>query len=93
MSTQTLMPPATDDELDLEVTTVTSTRVTPVRVPRALKVDDMARSMASLLSLPSDVPYALRDDGSAEYLDPERPVGDQLSPRARVTITPKTHLG
>jgi hypothetical protein len=93
MSTQTLSPPATDDEIDLEVTTVTSTRVTPVRVPRALSVDDMARSMATLLSLPGDVPYALRDDGSAEYLDPERSVGEQVAPRARVTVTPKAHLG
>jgi len=49
--------------------------------------------IVSLMSLPADVPWALRDDGSSAYLDSERPIGDQIEPGARVTITPKTHLG
>lgn len=93
MTPSLLSPPLTDDEIDVSVSTVTSTRSTPVRLRRDLRVEDTARSLASLFSLPSEVPYALRDDGTAVYLDPERPVGEQVSPGARLTVTPRTHLG
>jgi len=82
-----------DDDLDLSASTVTSTRATPVRVRRTLPAETVARSLAALLSLPSDLPYALRNDVSAEYLDPARPIGDQIQPGGQITITPKTHLG
>ena len=51
-----------------------------------------ARSLAQSLDLPSDVPWALRDDRGA-YLDDERQIGEQIEADAKVTLTPKTHLG
>jgi hypothetical protein len=43
--------------------------------------------------LPENVPWALRDEQTSAYLDDARPIGEQLHPGARVTVTPKTHLG
>ena len=84
---------AREDEITLTASSVTSLASTPVNVQRSLPAETAARSLASLLSLPPEIPYALRDDGSAVYLDPERPIGDQLETGAHVTVTPKTHLG
>jgi len=79
--------------LTFEATNVTSTRSMDVEVERDLPAEDVTRSIASLMALPTDVPWALRDDGSSVYIDPSRPIGDQVEPGARVTVTPKTHLG
>ena len=51
-----------------------------------------ARALAERMELPTDVPWALRDDRGA-FLDDERQLGEQLQSEARVTLTPKTHLG
>ncbi len=72
---------------------VTGTRDLPVEVQRGLDVGTVARSVASLMRLPDDVPWALRDQTSSAFLDEGRSIGEQLSPGARVTLTPKTHLG
>jgi hypothetical protein len=39
------------------------------------------------------VPYGLRDDSTGAFLDDAKPIGEQIGPNAKVTITPKTHLG
>ncbi len=51
-----------------------------------------ARTLAERMELPLDVPWALRDDRGV-FLDDGRQIGEQLEPNARVTLTPKTHLG
>jgi hypothetical protein len=51
-----------------------------------------ARTLAQRLELPSDVPWALRDDRGA-FLDDDRELGEQVQTEASVTLTPKTHLG
>jgi len=53
----------------------------------------VASSLAAWMKLPDNVPWGLRDDSSSRFLDDELPVGDQIRPGARVTVTPKTHLG
>jgi hypothetical protein len=45
------------------------------------------------MSLPSDVPWALRDDATSAFLDDGVAIGDQIRTHARLTVTPKTHLG
>ncbi len=52
----------------------------------------VAQTLAQRLELPTDVPWALRDDHGA-FLDDEREIGEQLETDAKVTLTPKTHLG
>jgi hypothetical protein len=44
-------------------------------------------------ALPDNVPWALRDDSTGSYLDPEEEIGKQISPGSTVAVTPKTHLG
>jgi hypothetical protein len=52
----------------------------------------VAQTLAQRLELPTDVPWALRDDRGA-FLDDQRQIGEQLQTDAKVTLTPKTHLG
>ena len=86
-------PPSPPESLQIYASNVTGTHEMPVDVIPNLRAGDVTDSIVSLMSLPADVPWALRDDGSSVYLDSERPIGDQIEPGARVTITPKTHLG
>ena len=49
-------------------------------------------SIRHRMSLPDDVSWSLRNDGSSAYLDEDLPIGDQVEPGDHLTITPKTHL-
>ena len=81
------------DVLAFRATNVTGTREMPLEVQRGLPAGDVAESIANLMALPDDVPWVLRDDRSSAFLDEDLPIGEQLAPGARVTITPRTHLG
>jgi hypothetical protein len=86
-------PAPVEEPLLLLASNVTGNHELPIEVGRDLLAADVTASIVSLMSLPTDVPWALRDDGSSAYLDAERPIGEQVEPGARVTITPKAHLG
>ncbi len=83
----------TTPTLNFRVSDVTGTRDLPVEVQQGLPAGAVARSLAARMNLDASVPWALRDDTSCTYLDDERPIGEQLAPEARATLTPKTHLG
>lgn len=87
------IPVPVQEPLHLLAANVTGTHELAIEVGRDLPAAEVTASIVSLMSLPTDVPWALRDDGSSAYLDDERPIGDQLEPGARVTLTPKAHLG
>jgi hypothetical protein len=53
---------------------------------------DVAMSVAEAMGLPTNVPWALRDDASARMLE-ERAVGSQVQTGARLVVLPKSHLG
>jgi hypothetical protein len=72
---------------------VTATKTLEVEVTSELRAEEVARSVAELLSMPADTPWALREDDTASFLDGDRPIGEQIRPGARVTLTPKAHLG
>ena len=72
---------------------ITGTQSVPVEVNGGLSVRSVADSIAARMALPEDVAWALRDDDSSTYLDESRPIGPQIGPNSRVTITPQTHLG
>ena len=74
-------------------TNITGTQSIPVDVDGGLTVRSVADSIASRMALPDDVAWALRDDDSSAYLDESQPIGTQIGPSSRVTITPRTHLG
>ena len=72
---------------------VMGTQELPLEIDRGLPAGDLTRSIVDLMALPEDVVWDLRDDRSSAFLDESRPVGDQVEPGARLTVTPKTHLG
>jgi hypothetical protein len=74
-------------------TNITGTQSVPIQVDGGLSVRSVTDSIADRMALPDDVSWALRDDESSAYLDDSRPIGGQIKPGTRVTITPKTHLG
>ena len=79
--------------LDFLATNVTGTRSVPIEVDGRLSARAVTDSIADRMALPDDVAWALRDDDSSAYLDDGQPIGAQIGPGSRVTITPKTHLG
>ena len=72
---------------------VTGTFTAEANVPPALPAHAVAQSLVASMSLPENVPYALRDDSTGAFLDDALPIGEQIGPDAKVTVTPKTHLG
>jgi hypothetical protein len=83
---------AKSETLAFHAGNVTGTQQIPVEYGRDLSVQSVTDSIAHRMSLPDDVPWALRNDGSSAYLKEDRPIGDEIEPGSHVTITPKTHL-
>jgi hypothetical protein len=82
------------DTFSFEASDVTGTQtVVASDVQRALPAGAVARSLAAWMKLPDNVPWSLRDESTSAFLDEERPIGEQIQPGAKVTVTPKTHLG
>lgn len=79
--------------LRFAATNVTGTQEEEFAVDPQLSARSAAESIQARMGLPDDVSWALRDDHSSVYLDDSRPMGDQIAPGAKVTITPRTHLG
>ena len=84
---------ASSSPVSFQARNITGTQAFPMEMDRDLTVSSITQSIAARMALPTDVIWALRDDDSSAYLDDGRPIGDQIAPGARVTITPKTHLG
>ncbi len=82
-----------ESPVSFRASNITGTQSVPVEVNGGLSVRSVADSIAARMALPDDVAWALRDDDSSSYLDESRPIGSQIGPSSRVTITPQTHLG
>ncbi len=81
------------NRLKFTVNDVTGNRSMPIEVPPAMPASQVAKAAASMMGLPQDVPWALRDDQSSVFVEDEAAIGEKVAPNANVTITPKTHLG
>ena len=81
--------------LTFDVTDVTGTHSAVASdVQASLPAGAVARSLASSLRLPDNTPWTLRNEATGAYLDDAAPIGDQIEQTgARVTVTPKAHLG
>lgn len=87
------MPPPCPPTLRFRATDVTGTLEMDVAdVQDSVPAGAVARTLAQRMELPTNVPWALRDDRGA-FLADDRRIGDQIEPGATVTLTPKTHLG
>lgn len=86
--------PRPEETFDFHVTDVTRSRSYHARsVQRSLPAGAIARSLATRMRLPNNVPWTLRSDSSSAYLDEKLPIGDQIEPDSQVTLAPVTHLG
>lgn len=82
------------ETLRFTATDVTGTHtVEAIDVQPSLPAGALARSIASRIGLPDDVPWALRSDSTSAYLDDDVAIGDQIETDTNVTIFPRTHLG
>jgi len=52
----------------------------------------VAQTLAARMELPTNVPWALRND-QGMFLDDTQEIGAQIEQDARLTLTPKAHLG
>jgi len=100
METETLAPPASTasgnhgNGFRFEAADITGTHLVDARdVQRGTPVAAVAQALAARMDLPQNVPWALRDDATGNYLDEQRPIGEQIESNARLTLHPKTHLG
>jgi hypothetical protein len=76
----------------LRATDVTGSLQFEAELQPSVPAGAVAQTLAQRMELPTDVPWALRDDRGA-FLDDERQIGEQVAAGAQVTLTPKTHLG
>jgi hypothetical protein len=72
---------------------VTGTHTAQANVQPSLPTQAVVESLIASMSLPQNVPYGLRDESTGAFLDDAKPIGEQIGPDAKVTVTPKTHLG
>jgi len=105
MDTETLLPaPRTSsgnngNGFHFEAADVTGTHLIDARdVQRSTPAGAVAQALAARMGLPQNVPWALRDDRTGNYLDEDRAIGEQVeqsddSSEPRLTLHPKTHLG
>ncbi len=77
-----------------QATDVTNTHVIDATdVARDTPTSAVAQALAARMELPPDTSWALRDDRTGNYLDDQRAIGEQIESEARLTLTPKAHLG
>ena len=84
------------DPLSLEVSKVTGSRTLEVdQIDGHRTSADLARTMAAMLDLPENQPYAFADEDSQRMLLDNHPIGSQVSKttRPRLTVIPKARLG
>ncbi len=93
MSLEPNAPNVSPEVVSFHAATVSGSQEIPIEIERKLSVRAVTDSIATRMGLPQDVAWSLRDDGSSAYLDENRPIGEQIEPGARVSVTPRTHLG
>ena len=63
-------------------------------MPSDAPAGEVARALANRLNLPANVPWSLRSDTSVQYLKDDVDLASQLPETgAKLTISPRTHLG
>ena len=93
INTLTVSGPGLDADFFLEADDVTGTQHVELRnLSRSTPVSAVTQTLAARMALPQNVPWALRRASNGEYLE-DRPIGEQVENGARVTMTPRTHLG
>ena len=88
------LPSPVVDPLCLQAEDVTGTKLIEFDgVDGHQLVREVAMSLAQEMDLPTNTPWALRDDTNARMLADDQPLGNQVDQNARLTVVPKSHLG
>ncbi len=90
-SSTTLKPEA--GKIRIRANNVTGTREIEISVDPNLRTDDVTGVLIDELMLPDTTTYVMRDEDSSRYLVGDNAIGDEITTDARVTVTPRTHLG
>ena len=94
---QDVSPTAADadpEALNFIASDVTGTQTLEVTdVDPTVTAGHMAQVLASMMNLPPNVGYQLREDTSSSFLEEQEQIGEQVSPGSHLTVTAKTHLG
>jgi hypothetical protein len=95
MSVETLIPTidSPTENFNFTAADITGTRSSVASVPPTLPTHSVIETLVAEMSLPQNVPFGLREESTGMFLDDAKPIGEQIGPDAKVTITPKTHLG
>lgn len=81
------------DMFRFELSDVTGTHhVVADDVQSSLPAGAFASAVAARMSLPENVPWSLHTD-EGEFLEDDRPIGEQVPTDTRLWVSPKTHLG
>jgi hypothetical protein len=81
------------DPVNVTVTDVTAQNVMEVDgLDGHRSAGEVAQSLASLLELPEDTPYSLRDDARARMLVDDVALGSQVETGTNLVLLPKAHL-
>ena len=64
-------------------------------IPRGTPSGVVAQTLAARMELPTHVPWSLRNDRTGTWLKDDQALDEQVGDtvEARLTLTPKTHLG
>lgn len=82
------------DPLDITVSDVTGLKTLELEgVDGHRSVKDVSATIAEVLDLSTEVPWALRDNGTARMLVEDHPLGIQVKQNAELVAIPKSHLG
>ncbi len=80
--------------LSFDVANVTGTQLfTASDVDPQLPARVVAKRLSAEFSLPQNVCWTLRNEDSSVFLDGEKAIGEQVEAGARLTLTPRAHLG
>jgi len=86
--------PQSPKTISFTATDVTGTHSVDARDMQAsVAPSAAARTLASKMALPPNVPWVLRDDANCRVLNDDKPLGEQITPGANVTLAPAAHLG
>ncbi|MGE0607276.1 MAG: hypothetical protein AB7O62_09300 [Pirellulales bacterium] len=82
------------DPLRFRVTDVTGQRHLELEMVDGYRTaGDVALTVAELMELPTNSPWALRDEGRGRMLDQDSAVGGQIGTDAELVVIPRSHLG
>ena len=81
------------DPLSFVATDVTGLRRVKDTVDGHRTAENVAKSVAESLDLPTNTPWSLRDEKRSRMLHQDQALGSQVETDAKLVVIPQAHLG